>query len=113
MNCKNCNQTCCKWGKQKNGAQRYYCKACKKAQQQEYKYAACKAEVTAMIPRLVCESVSIRGIARILSISQATVLKKIKQFASAILKPPIPLNCKILELDEVRTFIKKKKTNTG
>lgn len=108
MNCKNCNQTCCKWGKQKNGTQRYYCKACQKAQQQDYKYAACKAEVTAMIPRLVCESVSIRGIARILGISLATVLKKIKRLASEIVKPPIPFNCKVLELDEVRTFVKKK-----
>jgi IS1 family transposase len=61
-----------------------------------------------MIPKLVCESVSIRGIARILKIALATVIKKIKQIAGKVIKPPIPLNCKVLELDEVRTFIRKK-----
>jgi len=45
MNCKNCNQNCQKWGRQKNGTQRFYCKACGKCQQQDYKYIACKADV--------------------------------------------------------------------
>jgi len=61
-----------------------------------------------MIPKLVCESVSIRGIARILKIALATVIKKIKLIAEKIIKPPIPLNCKMLELDEIRTYINKK-----
>jgi len=61
-----------------------------------------------MIPHLVCESVSIRGIARILSISMTTVIGKIKLIAASIVKPPVPLNRKAFELDEVRTYIKKK-----
>ena len=66
MECNFCRDKCQKAGKQKNGAQKYYCKKCKKYQQGIYKYAAYNKEVVAMITRLVCESVSIRGIARIL-----------------------------------------------
>jgi len=61
-----------------------------------------------MIPELVCESVSIRGIGRILKIALATVIKKIKWIAERIKKPLLPLNRKIFELDEIRTYILKK-----
>lgn len=62
MKCKFCNHACQKAGKQKNGTQKYYCKACKKYQQEEYKYAACNKGVELMISNLVYESVGIRGI---------------------------------------------------
>jgi insertion element IS1 protein InsB len=58
-----------------------------------------------MLPALVCESVSIRGIGRVLRIATATVLKKIQQIATAIPKPPVPLNCSTFEMDELRTYV--------
>jgi insertion element IS1 protein InsB len=61
-----------------------------------------------MISGLVCESVSIRGIARILNISVVTVCCKIRKIAASIKKPAIPLQRKTFELDEVRTYVKKK-----
>jgi IS1 family transposase len=108
MECKFCKEECQRAGRQRNGTQKLYCRSCKKYQQQEYKYAACDSKIDQQIATLVCESVSIRGIARILKIALATVIKKIKLIAAKVIKPPIPLNCKVLELDEVRTFIKKK-----
>ncbi len=108
MNCKYCSGKCQKSGKQKNGAQKYYCSICKKYQQQCYKYAIYKIGVVSMIPKLVCESVSIRGISRILRISLTTVIKKVKALAASIVKPLIPLNKKAVEMDELRTYIKKK-----
>ncbi len=108
MNCKNCNGKCQKWGRQKNGQQRYYCRLCKRSQQQTYSYLACREEVECMIPKLVCESVSIRGIARLLNISLTTVARKIKRVAAAIVKPPVPLNKRFFELDEVRTYVGNK-----
>ena len=108
MECNFCRDKCQKAGKQKNGAQKYYCKKCKKYQQGIYKYAAYHKEVVAMITRLVCESVSIRGIARILKISLVTVLRKIEKVAASVIKPPIPLNKNSFEMDELRTYIKKK-----
>jgi IS1 family transposase/transposase-like protein len=108
MNCKNCNKECQKWGRQKNGRQRFYCMNCKKSQQSSYTYSAYNINVLKMIPQLVCESVSIRGIARILKISTVTVMSKIKGIAASILKPAIPIHKKVFELDELRTYIGNK-----
>lgn len=108
MNCKFCNSKCQKAGRQKNDAQKLYCCKCKKYQQSEYRYYICKAGSSCLIPQLVCESVSIRGIARILKVATSTVARKIKGIANAISKPLIPLGRKSFELDEVRTYVGKK-----
>ncbi|MBI3235040.1 MAG: IS1 family transposase [Bacteroidetes bacterium] len=108
MDCQHCGKVCQKWGRQKNGSQRFYCKVCKKCQQKKYCYTACKSGVVCMIPRLVCNSVGIRGIARVLKIAVNTVVKQIKRVAEQIAKPPIPLNRQSFEIDELRTYIGKK-----
>jgi transposase-like protein len=102
MECKFCGQTCQRAGRQKNRAQKYYCSTCRKYQQLQYKYAACNKNIEPMISSLVCESVSIRGIARVLKISVVTVCCKIRRIAASIKKPAIPLRRKAFELDEVR-----------
>lgn len=63
--------------------------------------------------RLVCNSVGIRGIARVLQIATATVLRLIKRISNAIYKPLVPLNQKSFEIDELRTFISNKKKSIG
>jgi IS1 family transposase/transposase-like protein len=108
MECKFCKANCCKAGKQASGLQRYLCKGCKKYQQKEYSYQAYGSDVTGMVPRLVCNSVGIRGIARVLKIAVNTVVKQIKRVAEQIAKPPIPLNRQSFEIDELRTYIGNK-----
>jgi insertion element IS1 protein InsB len=61
-----------------------------------------------MVPRLVCNGVGIRGIARVLAIAVNTTVRLIKKIANSITKPPIPLNRDSFEIDELRTFIGKK-----
>lgn len=108
VNCKYCNGNCQKAGKQKNGTQKMYCIACRKYQQQQYIYKACNTDLRKIIPTLVCESVSIRGISRILKIGISTVVRKIKLVAASVSKPAISMNKKIFEMDEVRTYIRRK-----
>jgi insertion element IS1 protein InsB len=110
MECKFCNETCQKWGRgrQKNSVQGFYCKHCKKYLQKEYSYAACKTGLAEMIPKLVNNSVGIRGIARVTGIAVNTVMRLIRKVAERITKPPIPLDRKSFEIDEVRTFIGNK-----
>lgn len=108
MTCKFCNHACQKAGKQKNGAQMLYCKLCRKYQQMTYRNRACCKDTKPMISRLVCESVSVRGIARILSISVNTVQTDIKWTGKSISKPPIRLHQEYIEVDELRTFIGNK-----
>ncbi|WP_188938390.1 IS1 family transposase, partial [Puia dinghuensis] len=55
--------------------------------------------------KMICESVSVRGIARILKISVNTVQAYLKWAGNQISKPPIPLNQANIEVDELHTFI--------
>lgn len=66
-----------------------------------------------MTGRLLCEGVSISGIARILKIAINTVLNQIRKAARLLLKPPISLQQEVLEVDELHTYIKSKKMNFG
>lgn len=104
MECNYCDEKCIKAGKQKNDVQKYYCKACKKYQQKTYRYNVYNKGVKRLIPKLVCNSVGIRGIARVLSIAINTVVTTIKKIAASISKPPIVLTGKTIEVDELRTY---------
>ena len=108
MECLFCKGECQKAGRQKNGTQKHYCKRCKKYRQGNYIYKAYRKTVNESICRLVCESVSIRGIARVLEISVGTVLHRIRQVGKRICKPAIVLNQTELEVDELHTFIGRK-----
>ncbi|SJZ85807.1 Transposase and inactivated derivatives, IS1 family [Sediminibacterium ginsengisoli] len=61
-----------------------------------------------LLPKLVCESVGIRGMARILKIGAGTVIRKLKYIAGNLVKPSVSPDCKEVELDEIRTYIGKK-----
>jgi insertion element IS1 protein InsB len=87
---------------------RCYCKQCKKYKQQVYSNTACQKGIAEMIPKLVCNSAGIRSIARVLDIAVNTVVRLIKKAAEGAPKPPIPLNLKSFEIDELRTYIGNK-----
>lgn len=108
MECKFCKGNCQKAGKQKNGSQKYYCKTCKKYQQKSYSYQAYIPGVNSMISELLCESVGIRGIGRILKIAVNTVLHKIKAIAASISKPEVSKKPVAVEMDEMSVFIGSK-----
>jgi IS1 family transposase/transposase-like protein len=108
MECKYCSWKCRRSGKQRNGAQRYYCGSCKKYQQKDYLYPACAGVINPTIQLLVCESVGVRGIARVLKIATNTVLSRIRKIASGITKPVIPNDQPIFEVDELWTYIGRK-----
>jgi insertion element IS1 protein InsB len=108
MECNYCGRRCWRAGRQKKGAQRFYCTTCKKYQQSSYRYKACAASTSRQIKALVRESVGIRGIARILGIARQTVLKRILSMAEAISRPVVMLDQVSLEVDELWTYIKRK-----
>jgi insertion element IS1 protein InsB len=108
MQCQFCKGKCQKAGKQKKGAQKLYCKGCKKYQQSTYQYRACQGLTSPMISKLVCESVSVRGIARVMQIGINTVLRRIISLANGIAKPPIPQDQPAFEVDDLWTFIGRK-----
>jgi insertion element IS1 protein InsB len=107
MKCKHCSHNCVKAGKQKKGRQRYYCKTCKKYQQSVYKYNAYGKETDDRIKMYKKESCGMRGISRIMGISKNTVRRRILRIAANINKPCI-VKGKEYEMDEMRTYIRKK-----
>jgi insertion element IS1 protein InsB len=109
ITCKYCNGSCIKDGFQKNGQQRYKCKLCKKRQQLTYRNQACNVGVNNWIIGLVKESCGIRSIARLLKLAINTIIKRIKQLAAKVKKPPIALKQASVEVDEIRTFVGTKR----
>ncbi len=95
-----------KHGKTSGGKQRYKCKACCKTCIDDYSYKAYITPNTSIIALLI-EGCGIRSIARLLCISNTTVLKRILSISKNIRKPAISLN-KTYEVDEMRTFYKSK-----
>ena len=108
MECKYCNRPCRRSGRQKSGLLRYYCSGYHKYQQKEYSYQACSGTTNETIKLLICESVGIRGISRVLNIATNTVLERIKRIAGGITKPPIASDQPSFEVDELWTYIGRK-----
>jgi insertion element IS1 protein InsB len=107
MVCRYCGNSCWKSGIEKNGKQRYKCKSCHKHQQTAYMYSAYRTNVNETIKSLTKEGVGIRGTARLLGISQGTVISRIKKIATLIQEPAL-VKGKHYEVDELKTFVKKK-----
>jgi insertion element IS1 protein InsB len=109
MACRYCNYSCIKYGKQKNGQQRYKCKKCGRAQQGNYsKMAYGNIRLNNWVGGMVKEGCGIRSMARLLGISVNTIIKRIKKIASCVIKAPVIKNQEAVEVDELRTFVGNK-----
>lgn len=108
MRCKYCTSYCQKAGKQKNGTQKWHCSSCKRYQQKEYRYHAYNEDINTSIVSLLKEGCGIRSISRLLSISTTTTMRRILWAANEIQKPHVFCG-KTYEMDEIRTYIGKKK----
>jgi insertion element IS1 protein InsB len=105
--CSKCDRKIIKNGKTITGKQRYICKNCKKTSVVNYSYNACHDNVNEKIVLLTKEGMGIRSTARILQISTTTLLKRIRAIALHIPNPIISFG-KSYEVDQMRTFIKRK-----
>ncbi len=108
MECKYCSNNCIKYGFQNNSRQRYKCKSCGKIQLNKYSNNAYNRNTNQDIVALLKEGCGIRSIARLLKISPATVIRRIKEIA-LIIKKPIIAYKKEYEVDEMCTYISNKK----
>ncbi len=109
MKCAYCKNSCIKFGLQKSGLQKFFCKDCKKYQQSTYVRKAWLVGTTDRIQALVREGLALRGIARILNISLSTVISKIKQLSTRLVNPVGPFRRgHIYEIDELWTFVGSK-----
>lgn len=105
--CTFCGNSMIKHGKSSANKIRFKCKSCNKTQVSNYSYKAYFQYINLNIINLTKEGVGIRSTARLLSISPTTLLSRIINIAKDIVQPTIPKN-KSYEVDEIRTFIKRK-----
>ncbi len=96
-----------KYGKTKDGRQRYKCKLCSKRFLKNYHYKAYLFSINSEIVNLLKEGVGIRGISRLLKVSSNTVLSRILKLSKEVTKPMITLG-KCYEMDELCTYIRNK-----
>jgi insertion element IS1 protein InsB len=89
------------------GKQRYICKNCMKTSVINYQYNAYNIDINKNIILLTKEGMGNRSTARVLQISTSTLLKRILMIAQNISNPLISIG-KQYEVDELRTFIKRK-----
>jgi len=108
MKCKRCDNICVKNGKQKNDIQRYYCQNCKLSQQNKYLYKAYIKNTNIKIIKLLKEGCGTRSIARLLEINTSTVTNRIVTIAKDVKKPIVKIGKKY-EMDELFTYLKRKK----
>ena len=92
----------------KNKKQQFVCRSCNKRFIDCYTYNACKPGLNQQIIILTKEGLGIRSTARVLGISATTLLKRILAIAQKISRPFIGKG-KTYEVDEMRTFIGKRK----
>ena len=91
----------------KNRKQQYHCKSCGNRFINYYTNKAYHTYINKQIITLTKEGLGIRSTARVLQISTTTLLRRIIAIANGIKKPIISMG-KSYEVDEMRTYIKKK-----
>lgn len=96
-----------KYGKTKQGKQRYSCKGCNKSFIGAYTRLSYLPQIDNKVSQFLKEGCGIRSISRLLAIAASTVMRKILQMSRRVTKPPIYIG-KEYELDEICTYIRNK-----
>ena len=105
--CSFCGNSMIKHGKSSANKNRFKCKLCNRTQVENYTYKAYSSSLNCNIILLTKEGVGIRSISRLLKISTTTLLSRIVLIAKKIQQPIISKG-KTYEVDEMRTYIKRK-----
>jgi transposase-like protein len=95
-----------------SGSQRYKCGECRRAYTPEAKEKGYSKETRMLALRMYVEGSSQRSIARVLKVSPQSVSNWITAYVSKLPAVPVPQKPKVAELDELYTFLKRKKTKS-
>ena len=110
MQCPHCqNEKVVKNGKKKNGSQNYLCKCCQKQFQSEYKLIGANPETKKVIIKMLEHNSGVRDIESVLSVSRKCVLNTLLKTANDIKITPVRTHYPSIQIDELWSFIKKRK----
>jgi len=113
MNCPRCKSTAyTKAGKAK-GKQRYKCQNCNYLYIVHVKSTEKSSEIKRIALEMYLEGLGFNSIARILKVSHVAVQKWIRKFGNQVADLKSNKTIKIVEIDELHTYISQKKTIAG
>lgn len=114
MKCPKCqaNWKQYKAGLNPSGSQRYRCGECNRVYTPEPKRQGYSEETRLLAIRMYVEGSSYRSIARILKVNPQSVVNWVSQYTAKLPNAPMPAKVKKAELDELYTFVGKKKTKS-
>ena len=110
-NCPECSHDKCVKDGIVKGKQRYKCKRCHYRHTVQYKWATKSQKRLAL--EMYLEGLGFRSIGRILKFSHVTIYSWIKTFGSKIEGLKSESDLKIVEMDEMHSYIGQKKTTVG
>src|SRR5688572_22738068 len=112
MKCPKCqsNLKQYKAGFNPSGSQRYRCGECNRVYTPEPKRHGYPDETRLLAIRMYVEGSSYGSIARVLRVNPQSVANWVSQYTTKLPKAPLPTKVRKAELDELYTFIGKKKT---
>ncbi|MCU1300234.1 MAG: helix-turn-helix protein [Candidatus Sulfotelmatobacter sp.] len=119
MTCHNCQSTCNRFGKHRNGLQRYRCSQCRKTFTEDHtrplvgmRLPLDKAE---SILKLLVEGMSLRSIERVTGVHRDTIMsllllagERSQQLMDTKMRN---LSARYLQVDEIWTYVGKKRRN--
>lgn len=99
-------------GRNKSGSQKYVCRACGTVYTPEPKENGYPADIRLLAIRMYVEGSSYGSIGRVLKVNPQSVANWVSTYTAKLPKAPLPDKVKKAELDELFTFVGKKKTKS-
>jgi transposase-like protein len=114
MKCPKCqaNGKQYKAGFNSSGSQRYRCGECNRVYTPQPTHHGYSPETRLLAIRMYVEGNSYGAIARILKVNPQSVANWVSQYSAQLPPAPMPAKVKKAELDELYTFVGKKKTKS-
>lgn len=116
MTCHNCQISCKRFGKHRNGLQRFRCRQCRKTFTEDHANPLgdmrLPLDKALSVLKLLVEGMSIRSIERVTEVNRDTVLRLLvfagERCAHLLDEKMRNLKCKLIQCDEIWTFCFKK-----
>ena len=114
MRCPKCESTKrqVKNGLNKSGSQKYLCRACGSVYTPQPRPTGDPDEIRLLAIRMYVEGNSYNAIARIWKVNPQSVVNWVKHYSANLSAAPVPSQPRIAELDELYTYVGKKKTKS-
>jgi len=112
MNCPKCQQTerQVKSGRTGTGSQRFKCQSCGHRYTPEPKAQGYSDDIRLRAVEMYIDGGNLRRVARQLGVNHQSVANWVNAYATQLPNAPLPDRVDTIEMDELHTFIERKKT---